>query len=129
MDVERLEGVGLFSLLSRDELATIARWVDEIDVRAGKELTREGEIGHEFFVIEDGAASVRANGVEVSLMGPGDFFGEIALLESPRRTATVVADTDMTLLVMHSRDFKAMEHRMPVVADRLRAAIYARLSD
>ncbi len=128
MDVERLEGVGLFSLLSRGDLSTIARWIDEIEVPEGKELTREGEIGHEFFIIEDGAASVRHDGLEISLMGPGDFFGEIALLESPRRTATVVAETAMRLLVMHSRDFKAMERRMPVVADRVRSAIYARLN-
>jgi CRP-like cAMP-binding protein len=128
VDVERLEGVGLFSLLSRDELRAVAVWVDEIEVPEGKELMRKGDIGHEFFVIEDGAASVSASGREISLMGPGDFFGEIALLETPRRTATVVADTPMRLLVMHSRDFKAMERRLPVVADRLRAAIYARLN-
>jgi len=128
VDVERLEGVGLFSMLSRAELTRLSRWIDEIDVAAGKELTREGAIAHEFFVIEDGAASVRQNGEEISMLGPGDFFGEIALLESPRRTATVVALTPMQLLVMHSRDFKAMEHEVPLVADRLRAAIYARLN-
>ena len=128
MDVGRLKSVALFSKLQRDELARVARSIDEVDVPAGKELTREGDIGHEFFVIEDGSASVQQNGEEISVMGPGDFFGEIALLESPRRTATVVAITPMQLLVMHSRDFKAMEHEMPLVADRLRAAIYARLN-
>jgi CRP/FNR family transcriptional regulator, cyclic AMP receptor protein len=127
MEVERLKLVSLFSQLERDELARVARSIDEIDVPAGRELTREGDIAHEFFVIEDGSASVRQDGEEISVMGPGDFFGEIALLESPRRTATVVATTPMRLLVMHSRDFKAMEHDMPVVADRVRAAIYARL--
>jgi CRP/FNR family transcriptional regulator, cyclic AMP receptor protein len=127
MDVERLKSVTFFSRLDRDQLDRVARSVDEIDVPAGKELTREGDIGHEFFVIEDGSASVQKNGEEISVMGPGDFFGEIALLESPRRTATVVATTPMRLLVMHSRDFKAMEHDMPAVAERVRAAIYARL--
>jgi CRP/FNR family cyclic AMP-dependent transcriptional regulator len=127
MDVDRLKAVGLFSMLSRGDLEKLSRWIDEIDVREGKELTHEGEIGHEFFVIEDGSASVTKSGEEIALMGPGDFFGEIALLESPRRTATVVATTPMTLLVMHSRDFKAMEHEMPLVADRLRSAIFARL--
>jgi CRP-like cAMP-binding protein len=127
VDVERLKAVGLFSMLPRGDLAKLSRWIDEIDVSEGKELTREGAIAHEFFVIEDGSASVQQNGEEIAVMGPGDFFGEIALLESPRRTATVVAATPMRLLVMHSRDFKAMEHEMPIVADRLRSAIYARL--
>jgi CRP/FNR family cyclic AMP-dependent transcriptional regulator len=127
VDVARLKSVALFSKLERDELARVARSIDEVEVPAGKQLTREGDIGHEFFVIEDGSASVQQNGEEISVMGPGDFFGEIALLESPRRTATVVATTPMRLLVMHSRDFKAMEHDMPAVADRVRAAIYARL--
>jgi CRP/FNR family transcriptional regulator, cyclic AMP receptor protein len=128
VEVERLEGVGLFSMLTKAELKKLSRWIDEVDVGPGRELTREGAIAHEFFVIEDGAASVRQDGEEISTLGPGDFFGEIALLESPRRTATVVAITPMQLLVMHSRDFKAMEHEMPLVADRLRAAIYARLN-
>ena len=128
MDAKRLEEVGLFAMLSRAELEKIGRWIDELDVAAGKELTREGAIAHEFFVIEDGEASVSQDGEEIATLGRGDFFGEIALLESPRRTATVVAATPMRLLVMHGRDFKAMEREVPLVADRLRAAIYARLS-
>jgi len=128
VDAKRLEEVGLFAMLSRAELEKIGRWIDELDVAAGKELTREGAIAHEFFVIEDGEASVSQDGEEIATLGRGDFFGEIALLESPRRTATVVAATPMRLLVMHGRDFKAMEREVPLVADRLRAAIYARLS-
>jgi CRP-like cAMP-binding protein len=128
VDAKRLEAVGLFAMLSRSELERIGRWIDELDVPAGKELTREGAIAHEFFVIEEGEASVRQEGEEIGTLGPGDFFGEIALLESPRRTATVVATTPMRLLVMHSRDFKAMERELPLVADRVRSAIYARLS-
>ena len=127
MDAERLKTTALFSKLERNELARVARSMDEIEVPEGKELTREGDIGHEFFVIDDGSASVRQQGEEVSVMGPGDFFGEIALLESPRRTATVVATSPMRLFVMHARDFKAIEHDMPAVADRVRSAIYARL--
>jgi CRP-like cAMP-binding protein len=127
VDAARLKTVSLFSNLDRAQLARVARSIDEVEVPAGKELTREGDIGREFFVIEDGSASVRQSGEEISVMGPGDFFGEIALLESPRRTATVVATTPMRLLVMHSRDFKAIEHDMPAVADRVRSAIYARL--
>ena len=127
MDVKRLQTVHLFSTLSKKELEQLSRWIDEVEVPEGTELTREGAFAYEFFVIDDGAASVRQDGELISEMGAGDFFGEIALLEADRRTATVVATTPMRLLVMHSRDFRAMEKEMPVVADRIRAAIRARL--
>jgi len=127
VDVKRLQTVHLFSTLSKKELEQLSRWIDEVEVPEGTELTREGAFAYEFFVIDDGAASVRQDGELISEMGAGDFFGEIALLEADRRTATVVATTPMRLLVMHSRDFRAMEKEMPVVADRIRAAIRARL--
>jgi len=127
VDVKRLQTVRLFSTLSKKELEQLSRWIDEVEVPEGTELTREGAFAYEFFVIDDGAASVRQDGELISEMGAGDFFGEIALLEADRRTATVVATTPMRLLVMHSRDFRAMEKEMPVVADRIRAAIRARL--
>ena len=127
MDVKRIESIRLFSTLSKKERERLASWIDEVDVREGTELTREGAFAYEFFVIEDGAATVLQDGERISEMGPGDFFGEIALLEAERRTATVVAATPMRLLVMHSRDFRAMEKEMPVVADRIRSAIRARL--
>jgi CRP-like cAMP-binding protein len=127
VDVKQLEGVGLFSTLPKGDLERIARWMDELDVPAGKELTSEGGYGHEFFVIEDGEASVRHGDREIATLGPGDFFGEIALLETERRTATVISTTPMRLLVMFEREFKQMERELPAVADRVRSAIYARL--
>jgi CRP-like cAMP-binding protein len=127
IDIKRIEGLWLFSSLSKDELEKVARWVDEIEVPAGKTLAEEGAIAHEFFVIEDGAASVTQNGGEIATLGPGDFFGEIGLLETVRRTASVTAVTPMRLLVMFQREFKQMEREMPAIAERIRAAIYARL--
>jgi CRP/FNR family cyclic AMP-dependent transcriptional regulator len=127
VDARKLEGVGLFSTLSRQDLERIARWMDELDVPEGKELTSEGGYGHEFFVIEEGEASVRHADREIATLGPGDFFGEIALLETERRTATVVSTSAMRLLVMFEREFKQMERELPAVADRVRSAIYARL--
>jgi CRP-like cAMP-binding protein len=127
VDARKLEGVGLFSTLSRQDLERIARWMDELDVPEGKELTSEGGYGHEFFVIEEGEASVRHGDREIATLGPGDFFGEIALLETERRTATVVSTSAMRLLVMFEREFKQMERELPAVADRVRSAIYARL--
>jgi CRP-like cAMP-binding protein len=127
MDAKRLEGVGLFSTLSKDDLRRIAEWTDEVSVPAGRELAREGSLAHEFFVIEAGSAEVRKGDETVAELGPGDFFGEIGLLESEQRTATVVATTPLRVIVMFGREFRQMEQEMPAVADRVRSAIRARL--
>ena len=127
MNVKALERIEAFAGLSKDELAKLARWTFELEVPAGEELTKEGRLAHEFFVIEDGAAEVRQNGERIAELGAGDFFGEIGLLETERRTATVVATTPMRLIVMFQREFKQMEQTMPAVADRIRSAIRARL--
>jgi CRP/FNR family transcriptional regulator, cyclic AMP receptor protein len=127
MDASRLEGVGFFSSLSKKELGKLAQWTDEVSVDAGHELATEGQFAHEFFVIEEGSAEVTKNGERIAELGPGEFFGEIGLLETERRTASVVATTPMQLIVMFQREFKQMEREMPGVADRIRAAIRARL--
>jgi CRP/FNR family cyclic AMP-dependent transcriptional regulator len=129
MDTKRLEGVGLFSTLGKKEIEQLARWTDEVSVPEGHELATEGRFAHEFFVIEDGVAEVRQNGERIAELGPGEFFGEIGLLETERRTASVVATTPMRVIVMAQREFKSMEREMPAVADRIRAAIRARLSE
>jgi CRP/FNR family cyclic AMP-dependent transcriptional regulator len=129
MQVGQLAAVRLFSSLSKRELEKLATWTDEVSVSAGHELAKEGQFAHEFFVIEDGSADVLQNGERIAELGPGDFFGEIALLETGRRTASVVASTDMRLIVMFQREFKQMERDMPAVADRIRSAIRARLAD
>jgi CRP-like cAMP-binding protein len=129
MDARRLEGVSLFSGLSKRERGTLARWTDEISVPAGYALATEGQFAHEFFVIEEGSAEVTRDGERVAELGPGEFFGEIGLLETERRTASVAATTPMKLIVMFQREFTQMEHDLPAVADRIRSAIRARLSD
>jgi CRP/FNR family transcriptional regulator, cyclic AMP receptor protein len=127
MDPSRLEGVAIFSGLTKSELERVSRWADEVSVPEGYELAREGQFAHEFFVIEDGAAAVVVNGDRIAELGAGDFFGEIGLLETERRTATVVATTPMELIVMFEREFRQMEREMPSVATRVRSAIRARL--
>jgi CRP/FNR family transcriptional regulator, cyclic AMP receptor protein len=127
MDSKQLEGIGFFSSLSKKELGKLAQWTDEVTVDEGHELAKEGAFAHEFFVIEEGSAAVLQNGERIAELGPGEFFGEIGLLESERRTASVVATTPMRLIVMFQREFNQMEHEMPVVADRIRSAIRARL--
>jgi CRP/FNR family cyclic AMP-dependent transcriptional regulator len=129
VDTMQLEGVGVFSGLSKKELGQLAQWTDEASVPEGYALATEGQFAHEFFVIEEGSAEVTQNGERIAELGPGDFFGEIGLLETERRTASVTATTPMKLIVMFQREFKHMEQDMPTVADRIRAAIRARLSD
>jgi CRP-like cAMP-binding protein len=127
VDPSRLAGVAIFSDLTKVELERVSRWTDEVSVPEGYELAREGQFAHEFFIIVDGAAAVISNGARIAELGAGDFFGEIGLLETERRTATVVATTPMELIVMFEREFRQMEREMPSVATRVRSAIRARL--
>jgi len=129
VDPKVLEGIGAFSGLSKHELEQLARWTFALEVPEGEELLKEGKLAHEFFVIEDGAVEVRQDGERIAELGTGDFFGEIALLEGGTRTATVVATTPLRLIVMSAQEFRRMEQDLPAIADRVRSAVRARLSD
>jgi class 3 adenylate cyclase len=126
MYLDRLKNVPFFGNLSKKELTAVAKQTDEIDVPAGKVLIRQGDIGHEFFVIEDGTAEVAKDGQKVSELKAGDFFGEMALLEEDRRTATVTASTPMTLIVMTRADFRAIDKTLPQVHQAVSEAIAQR---
>ncbi len=126
MYLDRLKEVPFFASLKKKDLSVIAKHTDEIDVPAGKVLAREGDIGHEFFVIEEGTAEVTRGGQKVAELGAGDFFGEIALLEEDRRTATVTAMTDMTVIVMTRADFRAADRSMPGLHATVQEAIEQR---
>jgi len=123
MDPARLKSIPLFAELTDHEREQIGRWADEVDVLEGKHLVDEGQFAYEFFVIEQGTAQVRHGDDVISELGPGDFFGEIALVEHVRRTASVVATSPMRAIVMFGRDFRAMEGEMPAVAARITRAI------
>ncbi len=123
MDAARLKSIPLFAELSERERQQVARWADELDVPEGKHLVEEGQFAYEFFVIEEGTAEVRHGQETIAQLGPGDFFGEIALLEHIRRTASVLATSPMRAIVMFGRDFRAMEAAMPGVAARIRQAL------
>jgi CRP-like cAMP-binding protein len=122
----RLNNVPFFSSLKKKELELIARQADEVDVPAGKVLAQQGTFGDQFFVIEEGTAEVVRDGERLGELGPGDFFGEMALLDEDRRTATVTATTPMTLIVMTRASFRAVEAGMPHVHAAVRAAIEQR---
>ena len=126
MDWHRLKALPLFERLAHKDLERIARWADEVDVKPGKHLVEQGAFPHEFMVIESGAAEVLIDGTHIADLGPGDFFGEMALLEAQRRTATVTATSDLRVIVMHARDFRAMEDELPEVARAIKATMDAR---
>jgi len=123
---ERLKKIPLFSDLSGDDLQRLGSWTDEVDLPAGKPLIHQGNFPHEFMVLESGTAEVTHDGQHLADLGPGDFFGEMALLEEQRRMASVVTTSDATIIVMHSRNFRAMEEAMPEVAARIIAVMQER---
>ena len=98
----------LFEGLSRRQLAQIARLSDDLDAPTGTVLCKEGSRGREFFVIIDGEAAITRGGEHLATVGSGDFFGEIALLEPVRRTATVTATTPISFFVVSEHAFKSV---------------------
>jgi CRP-like cAMP-binding protein len=126
MDQGRLKSVPFFSGMSKGELAAIAQQTDEVDVPAGKVLAREGDFGDEFFMIDAGTAEVTRGGEAIAELGAGDFFGEMALLEEDRRTATVTAKTPMSLIVMTRSNFRSLDRAQPAVHATVAKAIAER---
>jgi CRP-like cAMP-binding protein len=129
VDPSALRALPLFASLTGRDLAQLGRWTDEIGVDEGVRLTREGGLAQEFFVILDGTAEVTSGGKVVRVLGPGDFFGEIGLLEAAARTATVTARTPMRVLVVFGREFRELERTQPHVAAAVRRAVEERLTD
>jgi CRP/FNR family transcriptional regulator, cyclic AMP receptor protein len=129
MHTTKLAAIPLFDSLKKRDLEKLAGWVDEAGIDAGREIIHEGSTAYEFFVILDGEAKVLRGNDEVGKLGPGDFFGEIALEGHEPRTASVVAETPMRLAVMFEREFHLMEDELPAVAARIREAIEARRPD
>ena len=101
----------------------------QIDVKEGKDLTREGEHGNEFVIILEGEAEVKVGGSVVAVRGPGDYFGEIALIANRPRTATVTAKTPMKLEVIGRREFQTMLHDNPSIATELLGIAADRLAE
>jgi CRP/FNR family transcriptional regulator, cyclic AMP receptor protein len=126
MHPEELKSVPLFASLNKDELRFVAQQADEIDVPAGKQLATEGRFAYEFFIIENGTAEVTRDGAPIATLGPGDFFGEIGLLESERRVASVVAQSSMRLIVLTGGGLRMIERQMPSVGARIREAVQRR---
>jgi adenylate cyclase len=120
MDAKHLDGIELFAALSEHEREELAKQVDEIDVDAGSRLVSEGKWGYEFFVIENGTAEVKRGDEHIADLGPGDFFGEMALLGDTERNADVIASSPLTAVVMTDRAFRHIARTMPAVAEHIR---------
>ena len=126
METERLKSIKLFEQIPDEELAAIAPFAEEREVQAGTPLVKEGQFSYEFMAIEEGTAEVTRGGEHVADLSPGDFFGEIGLLERALRTATVTATSDMRLITLTGWDMKRMEKTMPEAVEKVRAVIEER---
>jgi CRP-like cAMP-binding protein len=127
--VDVLSRAPLFRELSRSELGELAKASEDLEVAEGKVLTREGDLGREFFVIVEGDVSVTKGGTEIRRLGPGDFFGEIALVyESPRRTATVTAASPLRFFVLTRQSFRSLLEKQPEIEEKVMAALEERLA-
>jgi CRP/FNR family cyclic AMP-dependent transcriptional regulator len=124
-----LKSIWLFSSCTGSELRKIRSSLDELEVPKGKVLVEEGRIGLEFFLIVDGKASVIRNGKKVATLGPGGYFGELALLDRRPRSASVVSDTDMDVLVLSQRQFNGLLQSVPTISRKLLAAMANRLRE
>jgi CRP-like cAMP-binding protein len=129
MDGTRLREIPLFGTLSKKQLKAAAQLADEVEVKEGEHLVDEGRFAHEFFVIEDGKAAVVHDGKVIAELGPGDFFGEIALIRTERRTASVVATTPMKLVVIFGPNFRSLASNLPTVQQKINSAIEDRCTE
>ena len=125
--VAAMAKVPLFSRCSKGDLRRIAKLADEVDLRPGRVLAREGTRGHEFFVLLEGMVDVRSNTRLLPSLGPGDFFGEIALITDAPRTATVTTATPVHALVITDRAFRELMRRAPGIQGKVLEAVASRL--
>ena len=127
--IDHLQQVPLFAACSRKDLQLVARRAEDVKVAAGKALISEGETGHEFFVILEGDGQGEPPGRKIATLGPGDAFGELALLEKAPRNSTIIAETDMELVVLGQREFAGLIDEVPGFARKLLAGMAKRLRD
>lgn len=127
MDANRLKSLPLFESVSGEELESIVPFVSEVSVSEGKHLVDEGDYAYTFMAIEEGTADVRRGDEAVAQLGPGDFFGEVGLLDTEKRTATVVATSPMRLVTLDRWDMRRLEKTIPSAVERIRAAAAERL--
>ena len=126
---EVLAAVELFARCGRSELKTVARHVETVRLEPGVDLTRQGDAGDAFYVIIDGQARVTVDGETVNTLGPGQYFGELALLDGEPRSATVTSETDLDVAVLGLRMFRTLVREFPDIAVQLLAGLAAALRE
>lgn len=126
--IELIKRMPLFAQCSKRELEEVASVADEVDLREGKELTKQGRPGREFFVLVEGEADVHRNGRKIFTLRRGDFFGEISLIAKRPRTATVVATTAVTVLVVTERAFNQLLQDSPSIQTKVLQALAERVA-
>ena len=127
--LESLRNVTLFSSCSTKDLEKIAKAGDEITLPAGSLVVDQGQTGREAYVIIKGSVTVRRNGKKVATLGAGSVVGELSLLDHGPRTASVVADTDLEVLVISQRQFLAVIDAIPALAHKLLATLALRIRE
>ena len=129
--IDLLKKVPMFSNLSNRQLIEIAKHAQQVSVKAGEVLAKQGSKGWEFFFVVEGKAQVRKNGKSIRQLTSGDFFGEISLIDNEPRTANVIADTDMMLLVVDTRSFDHLLEAIPGLQKKIILALcrYIRMAE
>jgi CRP-like cAMP-binding protein len=125
--LDLLQRIPLFAGLKRQQVERLGMLADEVDVPTGKVLMRQGDSGSDMMVLVRGSVAVERDGERLNTLGPGDFFGEIALVDGGPRTATITAEEPSTLLVVTHRDFHSMMEEFPEVADQVLNALANRV--
>ena len=125
---EDLAGIALFESLTPDQLRELANWFHVQSSSPGMRLVGEGAPGYTFFVLVDGTAQVTSEGAVLATLGPGDVFGEIAILGDGRRTATVTSTSPVRLFVLFGTEFRRLEALQPEISSRLTEAMKSRLA-
>ena len=127
--LESLSNVALFSACSKKELEKVAKASDEITMTAGTMIIDQGQTGREAFVIVEGDVTVKRNNRKVATLGAGTVVGEMSLLDKGPRTATVICDTDCTLLVIDQRRFLGVVQEIPAISQKLLASLAGRIRE
>lgn len=126
---ERLARIPLFAQLSKRELRSVAGRMTEVRLEEGRLLTRQGEPGRDVMLILEGSADVVRDGTKVAELGPGDFFGELAVLSGAPRTADVIATSDMVVETLNRREFMSLLDESAAIAKKILVGAVKRLHD
>lgn len=126
---EKLKEISIFRECSSKELKSISRLLTQVNVKPGSVLTKQGDPGREFMIILEGQATVRRDGKVLATLGPGDFFGELAVIAGVPRNATITADTDMVVEALNRREFSSLLDGSPKIAKKILVGAVNRLHE